>query len=160
MSKLIDRTGKIYGFNKVLGRGPNQYHPNSNQYHITWMCQCLKCGKIRPVRASVLAEGYQSCCTHGRLKDKWYYSIEDNNLLIHSNYSKTIIYTDLEYLPIIDKLVDCDIYTCEDRGYIRAYIKYPSNTIVSLSSLLGFGHKHRINPNTYDFRRSNFKCAL
>ena len=49
MGKLIDESGKIYGFLQVLERGKN-----NKQNKPRWKCKCLKCGNIIEIEATRL----------------------------------------------------------------------------------------------------------
>lgn len=56
MSKLIDETGNIYGYLKVIERGPN-----TSDGRATWICEC-KCGKKVVVKGVELRNGHVKSC--------------------------------------------------------------------------------------------------
>ena len=66
MGKLIDETGKRYGYLTVLKRAENIITPNGRS-HVAWLCKC-DCGNEVIVRGSCLRNGHAKSCgchTHG-----------------------------------------------------------------------------------------------
>ena len=57
MSKLIDLTGKDFGYWHVIKRGTND-----SQGAARWVCQCTACGTIKEVRGSHLRGGRSTNC--------------------------------------------------------------------------------------------------
>ena len=60
MGKLIDETGKKYGYLTVLKRAENIITPNGRS-HVAWLCKC-DCGNEVIVRGSCLRNGCTKSC--------------------------------------------------------------------------------------------------
>lgn len=64
MSKLIDLTGKTFGYWEILERAEN-----TKDGRAQWLCKCTKCNKtIKPVLGSHLRSGRSKACTSCRQK--------------------------------------------------------------------------------------------
>jgi hypothetical protein len=57
MKPLKDMTGKIFGYWKVIHRGPN-----TKQGQAQWICVCSKCNCLKVVKGSHLREGRSTKC--------------------------------------------------------------------------------------------------
>ena len=58
---MIDMTGQIFGFLKVLGRDTSPEH-TGHENDTYWHCQCLKCGSIKTIRGISLRRGLTKSC--------------------------------------------------------------------------------------------------
>lgn len=126
MSKLIDLTGKEFGFLKVLRRASSEESPNNSRVY--WVCECqhtdrntgVKCGKQTVVSGSKLKNGsVKSCgCAKGdliRKKRRFYnsYEIEGDRIKVFIQ-NKEFFVIDLEDLHFIE-----DAYWYKNKkGYI------------------------------------------
>lgn len=89
--KMIDLTGKTFGFLTVIDKGPIQRTPNSRRSEITWTCLC-KCGQTKNIRGGHLRSGHTTSCgctwyQHGEKHHSWKGYKE-----ISSRFFKSIIY--------------------------------------------------------------------
>lgn len=64
MSKLIDMTGQDFGYWHVIKRAENS--PRGEAY---WLCQCGKCGIIKPVKGTHLRKGKTTQCKECSFKE-------------------------------------------------------------------------------------------
>lgn len=60
-STLIDITGEVYGWLKVLERDTNPKYLGHEQDSY-WFCKCLKCGTIKSIRGISLRKGMTKSC--------------------------------------------------------------------------------------------------
>ena len=58
---MIDMTGQIFGFLKVLERDTSPDH-TGHKNDTYWHCQCLKCGSIKTIRGISLRRGLTKSC--------------------------------------------------------------------------------------------------
>lgn len=58
---MIDMTGQIFGFLKVLERDTSPEH-TGHENDTYWHCQCLKCGSIKTIRGISLRKGITKSC--------------------------------------------------------------------------------------------------
>lgn len=56
---MIDMTGRICGNWRVLG-----FWNFDKKLHAYWLCECLICGNIKPVRGDNLRRGTSTKCIH------------------------------------------------------------------------------------------------
>lgn len=61
MAKAEDLTGREFGFLKVLYR-TDDHISRSGQKKVRWMCECMLCGKQKPVNAQDLKRGSAVSC--------------------------------------------------------------------------------------------------
>lgn len=70
--KLIDLTGKKFGYWTVIKRGPTRYYKNVGQ-SVCWICKC-KCGTVKVVPGRDLKSGASKSC--GCMSQNYF--LEDN----------------------------------------------------------------------------------
>lgn len=58
---MIDMTGQVFGFLKVLERDTNPHYLGHEQDSY-WKCKCLKCGTIKTIRGISLRQGLTKSC--------------------------------------------------------------------------------------------------
>ena len=58
---MIDMTGQVFGFLKVLERDMSPEH-TGHENDAYWHCQCLKCGSIKSIRGFSLRSGRTKSC--------------------------------------------------------------------------------------------------
>lgn len=58
---MIDMTGQVFGFLKVLERDLSPEHLG-HENDTYWKCQCLKCGSIKSIRGISLRKGNTKSC--------------------------------------------------------------------------------------------------
>lgn len=58
---MIDMTGQVFGFLKVLERDLSPEHLG-HENDTYWKCQCLKCGSIKSIRGISLRKGSTKSC--------------------------------------------------------------------------------------------------
>lgn len=58
---MIDMTGQVFGFLKVLERDLSSEHLG-HENDAYWKCQCLKCGSIKSIRGASLRKGVTKSC--------------------------------------------------------------------------------------------------
>lgn len=74
---LIDITGNVYGFLKVIG-----FSHIGNRRRSYWRCQCLRCGKIVTLRKDDFAYSY----SHTKSCGCWH--VEESKIRASNNKNK------------------------------------------------------------------------
>ena len=104
MGKVIDLTGKDFGYLHVLERDFDIQKEHKNERQAWWKCQCTACGKIKSFRGSVIRKAKSCGCIQERKseisekqKEQLIKLANKNSLdLIGQRFSRLVV---LEYAP-------------------------------------------------------------
>lgn len=93
---IIDMTGQIFGYLKVLERDLSPEHLG-HENDAYWKCQCLKCGTIKSIRGISLRKGLaKSCgCIKSYGEEKIASILTQHNIIFKKEYSfNDLVYKD------------------------------------------------------------------